>query len=87
MGFKQSVKTLTPTEQLMSHPNFTMPDTPTRLDGLGVFELVTYVLETTARMVSPPKVEGEDNSMSCEDLAKAIRGLRTRLVRELHNAK
>lgn len=85
MGFDYPIRTRakTPAEQLMAHPNFTMPDTPTVMDGIGIFELVTYVLETTARMVSPPKEDGEDASMSCDDLARAIRGLRTKLVREL----
>lgn len=57
-------------DALFLHPNFELPALPRtrRRDSL-----VAFVLESVARFVSPPKVEGEDEEFACEDIANAIR--------------
>ena len=37
--------------------------------------IVEYALASAAHLISPPKVDGEDNEFRCDDVAAAVRGL------------
>ena len=52
---------------LAFHPNFTFPTKPTHLDDVTVF-----VIEATARFISPPKIDGEDEVFESRALAHAV---------------
>lgn len=59
---------------LLSHPNFGIP--PPTLAGRNRADFVAgvrYGLEVAATAVSPPKVSGEDEEFSCDDLASFLR--------------
>lgn len=61
---------------LLSHPNFSPPPKPATLGKSKpiAFERgVSWALEAAALFVSPPKVPGENEEFSCEDLAEAVR--------------
>jgi hypothetical protein len=55
---------------LKLHPNLNIPDPP---EDRSEESLINYILESAARFVSPPKVQGEDVEFLCDDLARAIR--------------
>lgn len=54
------------------HPNFTAPDFGGRAPTTRK-ELVGFALEYAARLVSAPKVEGEDVEIPCEEVAARLR--------------
>lgn len=56
--------------RLRMHPNFKFPPVPQELNAEAV---VIYALETAARFISPPKLEGESDEFACEDLAAALK--------------
>lgn len=51
---------------LKSHPNFRFPDFPKELDLENIIE---YVLDCAAELVSPSKIDDEDDDFTCESLA------------------
>src|SRR5688500_2497578 len=64
-------------EELIYHPSFKLPPLPdflrTRPEDKPM-AVVDYVTEVVARFLSPaPKMDGESEEFSCNDLAKAIR--------------
>jgi hypothetical protein len=64
-------------ERLKAHPNFEYPKRP---EGRTTEEVVAFTVEAVARLLSPPKIEGEDDSFACTDLAETVR---TRLGPEI----
>jgi hypothetical protein len=56
---------------LSAHPNFRPPRRPARL---GLEDVVQFTLDFAANMVSPPKVDDEDEERSCVDVAAELRG-------------
>jgi hypothetical protein len=57
-------------DKLSLHENFEFPEPP-RDDSAAA--VVDYVLESAARLISPPKVEHEDEHFRCDDIAQALR--------------
>lgn len=55
--------------QLSAHPNFGLPF-PKEGENL-----IKYTLRCAATLVSPPKLDGEDEETACEVVAEAIMGL------------
>lgn len=56
---------------LKDHPNFSPPRSP---HELTVAAVVRFTLDYAANLVSPPKVDGEDEERSCNDVAEELRG-------------
>lgn len=57
--------------RLRKHPNFKLPDREPDLEN--VIDLSDYIIESICMFISPPKVDGEDENFSCEDVAQAIK--------------
>lgn len=57
-------------QSLSSHPNFQPPPPPSQET---IEEIVRYTLEYAARLISPPKVDGEDEEIECDDVAAELR--------------
>ena len=58
-----------PVPQLSAHPNFILPSP-------GNDEhIIQYTLRCAAALVSPPKIEGEDEETACEVVAEALMAL------------
>lgn len=55
---------------LRYHPNLEFIEPP---DWWTPEDIALWVIENLARFISPPKIDGEDEEFSCEDIAKAIR--------------
>jgi hypothetical protein len=59
---------------LASHPNFHYPEIPKLLDeDSDARSAVEFALEAVANYISPPKIEGENVSFTCLQLANSIR--------------
>ncbi|MYE02766.1 MAG: hypothetical protein F4Y03_16115 [Alphaproteobacteria bacterium] len=73
-------------KDLLQHPNLRIP--PPALAGRNRSDFmagIRYGLEVAATAVSPPKVNGEDEEFSCDDLASFLRQEVTRAaVAECH---
>ena len=54
---------------LRDHPNFVLP-APQKNETL-----VNFTLRCAAHLLSPPKIEGEDMEVSCQEAAQEIRAL------------
>jgi hypothetical protein len=57
-------------ELLKGHPNFRFPELPNYFD---LEDIVEFVLDSAANLVSPPKVDGENDEFSCESLAEVFK--------------
>ena len=55
--------------QLSAHPNWEMPQPEPQED------VIAYTLRCAALLISPPKIEGEDEDTSCEVVANAVKRL------------
>jgi hypothetical protein len=55
---------------LKGHPNF-QPPTPPKV--FTVQEIVKFTLDYAANLVSPPKVDGEDEERPCNKVADELR--------------
>ena len=61
---------------LITHPNIHLPGRPpVRVSDDTFRAIVQYALEAAASLVSPPKVDDEDEEFTCDDLARQIRDL------------
>ena len=71
----------------LKHPNLEIPPFPKGVVWPHSHELrltIRWVLEAAARAVSPPKLDGENNELKCEEVARVIRGpLYEKLTKEL----
>ena len=63
---------------LMTHPNFKLPPRPRGYKRDAFLAGVNWGIACAAAAVSPPKVDGEDEEFSCDDLAKFLRNDVTR---------
>lgn len=69
---------------LKEHVNFQVPDLPVVMDDSN---LIRFVLEYCASLVSPPKVDGEDEERSCIDVAAEIRSSQRDIVKILRESE
>lgn len=70
--------------KIIDHPNFKLPDVPVKRDSMTI---ALWALEAAAMLVSPPKVDHEDEEFECDDVAAAIRGpLGQMVMRALRNS-
>lgn len=80
-------KKTTAYDALMLHPNFKMPNAPELKTGtkLESIQTVNFVIEAVANFVSPPKIVGENDELSCNDVAEEIRtNLRVKVLKALN---
>lgn len=73
-----------PKSPLKGHPNFSPPRPP---DELSVAAIVRFTLDYAANLVSPPKVDGEDEERSCNDVAEELRGSVHDVLKALQGTK
>ncbi len=57
---------------LNKHPNFSPPPSPP-LDRREIRDIVNYTLNYVAELLSPPKVDDEDEDRECNDVADEVR--------------
>ena len=65
----QQQRSAMPVPQLSAHPNFELPFPQHGED------VIAYTLRCAAVLISPPKLDGEDEDTACEIVADAILNL------------
>ena len=68
---------------LSSHPNFRAPEPPP-INERQVRDIVNYTLKYVAELISPPKVNDEDEDRECNDVADEVKGVTDDILERLN---
>lgn len=68
---------------LSGHPNFFPPTLPP-INEREIRDIVNYTLKYVAELISPPKINDEDEDRECNDVASEIRSVTDDILEKLN---